>query len=67
MNREARRRQDRAHRTAQALAAAAPTMPGCPDCSAHVEPEEVSPGVLALNVMHDDSCPAWQVMQQGPR
>lgn len=48
--------------TTAALAAAAQTSPGCADCTAHVEPQEVSPGVLVLSVMHDSTCPIYQAM-----
>lgn len=62
MNRAQRRALARAVRTSREIAAAMASAPGCADCTAHVEPHEISPGVLRLAVMHDDTCPTYLAM-----
>lgn len=64
MNREQRRRQQRAarqHRTRTAIHVLAETYE-CPDCLADTELVHEAPGLYRLNVMHDSTCPTYRAM-----
>lgn len=59
MNREQRRHAERRSRGTATLSAFA-TGYACPDCAAHKTLTEQAPGVFALVVAHDDTCPWWR-------
>lgn len=37
---------------------------GCDDCTAYTVLTETLPGVIVVNVHHDDTCPAYRQMQR---
>lgn len=37
---------------------------GCPDCTATQELTQYSPGVMILEIRHDNTCPTYRAMQE---